>query len=534
MQHFPPDTLTLICSRMDSAAPICNLSSTCKTMHRFFASTASKNAWEEVVRNVCGYGVVEGRQPLRYRAMITMSPYLAKPEIYRCWLTGFSKFEIAKRKSDNALVLWCESLESTPFHIQLSGKSKRVTADDLIFNPKPVTSNMHMDCVTAWAKINEQCDIYTYQYPFHHNDALQYTMQIHKTLFVACIGVQRRGSQGKTKLVFFTETGDSIRVLYTLHAYANHLSEAPEHNNPVAFLSFDRARLCIKTNECGLEYYGPSKDYTWKPDQAVVLRRILANQPTSASLCIAMHITNDSILKHPIMRCALESRNRAACKQILDVVQTWTHPIDKTLKAFFTENNGDTMLFTAIKTGNVETVRFLVDHKVKITSKIRMEYHDIILSSFQKPEILDLICEPSNINAFSQLFCKSVNQQTLDFCESSLNILKSKDSAIFKAGPQQMQVMEDIITYPGGKKDPGALVMNARLLRSLILMGEPLSAAKQDELMDAAISHSRFYMFTFLAAMGIGTNLKKYMRFIAEPERSSIEQALYRIARVIY
>jgi hypothetical protein len=132
------------------------------------------------------------------------------------------------------------------------------------------------------------------------------------------------------------------------------------------------------------------------------------------------------------------------------------------------------------------------------------------------------------------LFCQSVNQQTLYFCEPSLRILKSKGSAIFKAGPQQMQVMEDIITYPGGKKDPGALVMNARLLRSLILMGEPLSAAKQDELMDAAISHSRFYMFTFLAAMGIGTNLKKYMRFIAEPERSSIEQALYRIARVIY
>ena len=81
MQHFSPDTLTLICSRMDSAAPICNLSSTCKAMRRFFASTASKNAWEEVVRNVCGYDVVEGRQPLRYRAMITMSPYLAKQEI---------------------------------------------------------------------------------------------------------------------------------------------------------------------------------------------------------------------------------------------------------------------------------------------------------------------------------------------------------------------------------------------------------------------------------------------------------------------
>ncbi len=92
-----------------------------------------------------------------------------------------------------------------------------------------------------------------------------------------------------------------------------------------------------------------------------------------------------------------------------------------------------------------------------------------------------------------------------------------------------MQVMEDIITYPGVKKDPGALVMNVRLLRSLILMGEPLSEAKQDELMDTAISHRRFYMFTFLAAMGMGSDLKKYMRFIAEPERSSIEQALDRM-----
>ena len=92
-----------------------------------------------------------------------------------------------------------------------------------------------------------------------------------------------------------------------------------------------------------------------------------------------------------------------------------------------------------------------------------------------------------------------------------------------------MQVMEDIITCPGATHDPGALVMNARLLRSLILMGEPLSAANQDELTDAAITHARMYMFTFLAAMGVGSNLKKYMRFIAEPERSSIEQALDRM-----
>jgi hypothetical protein len=239
-------------------------------------------------------------------------------------------------------------------------------------------------------------------------------------------------------------------------------------------------------------------------------------------------MTNDSILKIPVMRCALESRTHAVCQQILDAVKAWTLPMDKTLRSFFTENNGTTILFAAIRTGNVETVRFLVENKVTIANNASAVHRRIIATALHQPEILDLICEPSNMTAFTQLFCQSVNEQTLYFCEPSLRILQSKGSAIFKAGPQQMQVMADIITCPGANHDPGALVMNARLLRSLILMGEPLSAANQDELTDAAISHRRFYMFTFLAAMGVGSNLKKYMRFIAEPERSSIEQALDR------
>jgi hypothetical protein len=119
-----------------------------------------------------------------------------------------------------------------------------------------------------------------------------------------------------------------------------------------------------------------------------------------------------------------------------------------------------------------------------------------------------------------------VNWQSLYFCESSLNILKSRGAMIFESGPQQMQIMEDIITYPGVKKDPGALVINARLLRSLILMGEPLSLNDQHHLMDTAISSRRFYMFTFLAAMGIGTGLEQYINLIAEPARSELKQAL--------
>ena len=531
MQHFSPDTLTLICSRMDSAAPICNLSSTCKAMRRFFASGASRPAWEEVVRNVCGYDVVEGRQPLRYRAMITMCPYLAKPEIYRGGLNGFDKFEIAKRKSDNALVLWCETEGASSFHVQLSGKSKRVTAEDLVFNPKPVMSNKHTDEVFAWARINEECDIHTHHFNFHSaSGADQNIMQIHKKLFVACISTRKEDALralrgGKKNLVFFTETGDSIRVLYTLRAYANWVSGSDDID-PVAFLAFDRARLCIKTNSSILEYYGPGRDYTWRPDPAVVLRRILADQPTSARLCIAPHMVGDGVLKLPIMRCALESRNHFVCTQILDVVRTWTQPMDKTLKSFFTENNGVSMIYTAIKTGSVDTVRFLVENGIRVTGDIGTEHQKIVATSFHTPEILDLICKPADIDSFSRLFCKSVNWQSLYFCESSLNILKSKGATIFESGPQQTQIMEDIITHPGVKKDPGALVMNARLLRSLILMGEPLSPNDQHRLIDTAISSRRFYMFTFLAAMGIGTELEQYISIIAEPARSDLKQAL--------
>jgi hypothetical protein len=57
-------------------------------------------------------------------------------------------------------------------------------------------------------------------------------------------------------------------------------------------------------------------------------------------------------------------------------------------------------------------------------------------------------------------------------------------------------------------------------------MGEPLSLNDQHHLMDTAISSRRFYMFTFLAAMGIGTGLEQYINLIAEPVRSELKQAL--------
>jgi hypothetical protein len=48
-----------------------------------FLSTEAKAVWSKVVYNVCGHEVVEGGQPIQFRAMATIAPYLAKRQVHQ-------------------------------------------------------------------------------------------------------------------------------------------------------------------------------------------------------------------------------------------------------------------------------------------------------------------------------------------------------------------------------------------------------------------------------------------------------------------
>ena len=278
LQQLAPDVLVHICSRFDSVAPACALTCASKFMKRFFSSEA---VWNGVVRNVCGYDVIDGPQPLLYRVMITCAPYLAAPEHFRLTEGDIKAFEVAKRKDDGALLLWIVKGDFS-YHIQLTGDNLPITADGVVFLDKPATLDVGLDALTHWAGIHPRLGINTVNFPFHH-DLTHSAMRIHKSVFVSCIHSTAVNARIATRtLVFFKQTGALTRVLYSTPTC---VGKVPGSDPPLfsAFVSFDRARLCIMTGSSRVSCYGPRSVYDWAPDPAVVLRRIIGEGGAAVS-----------------------------------------------------------------------------------------------------------------------------------------------------------------------------------------------------------------------------------------------------------
>jgi hypothetical protein len=554
MQDISPDALTVICGHMDSTALICNLSRTCKSMNRFFTSNASKNAWHSFVLNMCGYSILDDTQPLWYRAMITMCPYLAVPEILCANFDTFGKFEIARTAKDNAPVLWCEKGAETNYtklsgkfkngretiYSQFTGKKKNVIAEkDLVFNEKPqFVDNIDLQPLNNWAQFHEESEMVTSYFSFHQ-DPSQTIMQIHKSLFVACISVGKSGTVSRKRvLVFFTKVGhDSIKVLYTIKTHTGEII-LPGGNHTTAFIAFDKALLCVKTGVTQVTYYGPKPAYgsggvyTSKTDPSVTLRRILAGEPTHVSITdlIRHHATNDTVTNWPIMRCVLESRNKSVGLKILDHVKTNLGPFTESVKILYTESDGHSMLPTAIKTGDRDTVRFLVENGAKI------QVHEVVSLCMDKPEMVEIIIDKMDLTLWDAAYDYHLTTPFTPFgnndtpCEPVLHVLKRKEgSLVFKNGKLRFDIILKLIHV--NTMDPGLLVMNARFLRTLILEGEALSKEQEDEFITDALQHGRVYMAILLASMGMKSRVNRgwCMSSIPEPTRSAVSAALDRM-----
>ena len=549
MNKLGPDELSALCSQMTSAAQICKLSSTCRAMNNFFKSTASKNAWQIFVKNVCGYEAVEGRQPLPYRAMITICPYLATPEIHRVNVNLFegfnaaSRFEMASSKKDGSVYLWCEN-GSQSDHVQFSGKSKRVVAEDLVFSAKPRMSDIGAEQVAAWAQIHPESQMSTTFFSFHHNPGHK-IMQIHNSLFVACVISREAGhaphnARGKRVLVFFTKTGGgSIRVLYTIRAYTEKVTGPNQEDHITSFVAFDRARLCIRKNLQIMKYYGPSTMVeSWKPDPSVALRRLLAGEPSSFQLANLKQCSdlNEHLTEWPIMRCVLEARNYEVSRKLMDQAKEIFDGFHESIRLLYTEDSGRSMLFTAVKTGNTDTVRFIIESGVNVNTSYREKGYDIISYCMINPDMAAIIFEHVKIEELDWALAYNLSHagQTADIpCEPIIHILKNQTerSAALKDNTFRDDYIKTIIEKYVDINDPGLLVLKARFLRTLILEGEPLSEEKQHIFLAFAMRKNHLYMATFLASMGM--RLMDHgdwcMLFLPEPNRTEMEEALARI-----
>jgi hypothetical protein len=531
MNTLRPDELSALCSQMDSAAQICKLSSTCKAMNKFFASKASKNAWQAFVKNMCGYEIVDGGQSLRYRAMITLCPYLANPEIYRVNFNSFTRFEVAASKKDGSTYLWCEK-GSESLHIQLSGNSKRVESGDLVFQPKPRMSDNGTEQVAEWAQIHPESELSSTFFSFHH-DPNRKVMQIHNSLFVACViskveGQPPHHARGKRILVFFTKTGDeSIRVLYTIRAY----TEEIEEDHIASFVAFDRARLCVRTNLMIVKYYGPGRVHTWQPDPTVALRRLFAGEPNSFQLTNVVRFPDqvERVTNWPIMRSVLEARNYEASRKLLNQVKDALG--GRPAQLLFTEESGRSMLFTAVKTGNVDIVRFILENGGNVNTTYREKGFNIISHCMNYPDIAPDVVSQITSDHLDREVAYSATLEGVRLCEPIVHLLKNRQSAALKDGEFRDDLIKGIITRYVAIDDPGLLVMNARFIRALLLEGEPPSEEKQHIFLSYALKYNHLYMATFLASMGM--RLEEHgdwcINFIPEPARTDMKEALARI-----
>jgi hypothetical protein len=510
MQRCTDEILVLICCKMDSASSVCYFGSTNKSM-KSFLSTEAKAVWSKVVYNVCGHEVVDGGQPIQFRAMATIAPYLAKRQVHQITQGDIKRFEIAKRKDDGAAVLWIEA-GSLAYHVQLSGESRRTTLDDLEFQEKSIPVDVGLREVKDWAEFHAEGRFTTLNCPFYQG---QITIQVHKNLYMSCIRSNIAGDEDcfilyrspkEHTLVFFKQVGASIHVLCAMPTMAGEFTGEDGISNLSAFVSFDRAMLCVRVHMHEVHCFGPEVDRdrlcygqdrvnVWELSPAVSLRLILDGKRSNSDLIHLDELARsaDRVTNLPIPRCIVESRNLELCKDIVSVVRG--------------SAAGSSMLFSAVKMGDADIVRLLMDYGLDVDSS---NYGGRILTRcMTNPEIAEIVFNRAKKEDLDNICIMYINMN-IDFkplCEPVLHILKRKKTAIFDSGPAQLELMKNIFAMGLLEEDPGKLIMCARFLRTLILEGEPLTKRNQNGLLLEAkgpsLASSRIYMTTFLTSMGM-------------------------------
>jgi hypothetical protein len=451
-------------------------------------------------------------------------------------------------------VLWCENGNETNY-TKLSGKftrgretvfsgpsvkSKRVISEqDLVFNEKPGFVNVDLQPLDNWAQIHKDSGLVTSYLSFHH-DPGQNIMQIHRSLFVACISAGESGAISKKGvLAFFTKVGlNSIRVLFTIRTHPEEITTPSDAKFITSFVAFDRARLCLKTGERQVTYYGPKPAhgsggvYATKTDPSVTLRRILAGEPTHVGIAdlIRHSASKDKVTNLPIMQCVLESRNKDVGRKILDHVKANLGPPTESVLMLYTTSSGRSILPTAIKTGDLDTVRFLVENGATVN------VHETVSLCMDKPEMAEIIFSKMAVKVLDPAYVYHLTTPLTPFgnndmlCEPLLHILKRNEGSIlFKSGKLRYDLIMDLIN--GKTEDPGLLVMAARYLRTLILEGEPLTKVQKDDFMTYALQWGLAYMALFLASMGMKSSVNRgwCMSSTPEPTRSEVSAALDRM-----
>jgi hypothetical protein len=482
--------------------------------------------------------MLEGIQPLWYRAMLTMCPYLAEPVVNHVEFDDYDRFEIAKRKTDGASVLWCEKNRGS-FCIHLEEQRFLfLCKDDLMFQsradvpPEP----LYHTCLD-WAEIHKESGIRSMDYLFHNMSSIRFVTQVHRNLFVACISASPMKETGEFErkddktLVFYTATN---RVLYTLSVYVEILPETPDYH-PEAFVSFDRARMCIRTGMYQVTYYGPKNfsriNYTHKPDSAVILRQVLCGKRACSDIAqLVKPGWYDKVTGWSLLRCALESRNHEVCKEIARIAKN-----ELGLISFFIFlGDNKSMLYTAVKTQSVPVVQLLIENgAIPSIYKIQRDGYSIVSRSLNHPELADLVLDQQKICEFDDRCIAYFSVAGVTLCEPVLQILKKKGSKIFTSDALRLNLIMAIMSkhMPDGI-DPGLLVMNARFLRSLILEGPEISEEDQKRLLRRCMRFKELYMLTFLAYLfptKPDANDCVCMNFIREPTRSETYLVLEQI-----
>jgi hypothetical protein len=507
----------------------------------------SDTLWRQLVKNVCGFDIVKGSQPVWYRAMITICPYFSKPVVCKTSFKNMRKFELAKRKADDAVVLWCEREKKADdgnttttatttndwSYIQQSGKLNRkiiITPDDVTFNVDddkpasgiPIPSLLLRDWV-RFGKGRQQfqsSDVSTIRWiDFHYCEGMK-VFQLHKNLFAACCNIKSR-----TRLIFFTmdlllnnettttttpttttTTASMFRVLHTMRVFVSTL-QVPSKQK--AFVSHDTARLCVRTNADEVTCYGPTRsDFrSWKLDSSVSLRRIFRGEATSAKLEDQFTHTISSREKQQIdhitgwtlLRCALTERK---CEISMDIARL----AEKHHGHLKTDDDSDgSPLFVAIEAGFVSMVRYLVSQTSIRNFFMNYEGCSTFGIALNNPEILEIM-----LSSFSSRHEQQQQLHTLwiqfrlncvMLCEPALHVIKNQVvGGLHLSETNSLRLMQTVITKNMFDDDMGLLVMNARFLRTLIIMdnGEYMDETKKAALIRYAFYNSCFYMANFL------------------------------------
>ena len=540
MQQLSPDLLSLTCTHLDSLMQLCNLGRACKSTRKFLASPSSDTTWKHMVKEICGYDVVDGPQSIQYRAMVTVCPYLSKPEVYEVDCKRFKKFEIAKRKSDGAAVLWCEpEFGDDVFHIHLSGRRVELGKEDLIFqeNPRmPVTRRNKLEHFIGFGV--EQTDRFASSNPnpswLEFMNSGTNGMLIHKNLFVACSSIREH-----TNLIFYTVKNGEERVLYTIPAFI----DVTCRTSRVDFTN-GCARMCVRTGMHEVTYYGPAKrsSLKLKEDPAIIIRKIIQYGQVHGIGRNFITISNvpqiDPITGWSVLRCALYCRNREVCKNMVDTAEKKKLGIRALFQSSY--DLSCSSMFTAVEAEDPYVVRFIMKTEPSGVNFISHNNCSVLTLALNSPETLETILNhhSGKIKILRSIWIQ-FKSQVIFLCEPTLHVLKKK----IDFDPQAMQsLMETAISKNSLSGDPGLLVMNARFLRTLIIeAGDHFNDESKKKLLDFtfekqhSMNHSIYnhytYMLIFIASMGVKlTEIHKArIQRMSETYRSPLIFALDRV-----